>query len=88
MGLYRKKPVVIEAEQFREGQTLSSAFADAPISYTQDGKLIVRTSEGMMIAEPGDWIIRGVEGEFYPCKQSVFEKTYEPADEPRAWYWA
>jgi|WetSurMetagenome_2_1015567.scaffolds.fasta_scaffold1555532_1 hypothetical protein len=38
------------------------------------------TLEGMMAAEPGDWIIRGVKGEFYPCKPDIFAATYEPAD--------
>jgi hypothetical protein len=40
----------------------------------------IRTLEGNMLATPGDWIIRGTEGEFYPCKPSVFERKYEPVD--------
>ena len=40
---------------------------------------IVKTLEGDMIARPGDWIITGVEGEKYPCKDEIFQKTYEPA---------
>lgn len=39
--------------------------------------LFIPTLEGLMLAEPGDWIIKGVEGELYPCKDSVFQKTYE-----------
>ena len=40
--------------------------------------LHIETLEGVMLAEPGDWIIRGVKGEFYPCKPDIFEATYEP----------
>jgi hypothetical protein len=42
-----------------------------------DGKLVIRTLEGDMKAEFGDWIIKGVQGEFYPCKPDIFAKTYE-----------
>jgi hypothetical protein len=40
--------------------------------------IVIETLEGTMIGEPGDWIIRGVNGEFYPCKPDIFAKTYEP----------
>lgn len=43
-----------------------------------DGNLFIPTLEGTMTASPGDWIIRGVKGEFYPCKPDIFEATYEP----------
>ena len=44
-----------------------------------DGHVIaIDTLEGEMHADPGDWIIRGVQGEFYPCKPDIFEATYEP----------
>lgn len=42
----------------------------------------IRTLEGTMRAEPMDWIIRGVKGEFYPCKPDIFAATYDPVDEP------
>ena len=42
--------------------------------------LKIQTLEGVMVARFGDWIIRGVQGEFYPCKPEIFEATYEPAD--------
>lgn len=42
--------------------------------------LFIETLEGTMRCDPGDWIIRGVSGEFYPCKPDIFEKTYEPAE--------
>lgn len=43
------------------------------------GTLDIPTLEGMMTAQPGDWIIRGIKGELYPCKPDIFEMTYEPA---------
>jgi hypothetical protein len=58
---FRKKPVVIEAYQ---------------IGLDEDEQLI-ETLEGSMKASPGDWIIKGVEGEMYPCKPSIFRQTYE-----------
>ncbi len=45
------------------------------------GFVLIATLEGVMQAKPEDWIIRGVQGEFYPCKPDVFAATYEPADE-------
>lgn len=45
-----------------------------------DGALLIATREGVMHASEGDWIIRGVQGEFYPCKPDIFAATYEPAD--------
>lgn len=45
-----------------------------------DGTLAIDTLEGTMVASPGDWIIRGVTGEYYPCKPDVFNKTYEKAE--------
>lgn len=44
------------------------------------GELLIATLEGVMRAGIGDWIIRGVAGEFYPCKESIFTATYEPAE--------
>ena len=88
---YRKKPVVIEA--MRTDGTLDAARRIEAWStnvvrrarYHQDrgtcDEMEVRTLEGTMRAEPGDWIIRGVQGEFYPCKPDIFDATYEPVDE-------
>jgi hypothetical protein len=45
------------------------------------GDLVVKTLEGRHLASPGDWIIRGVKGELYPCKPDIFAMTYEPVDE-------
>ena len=46
----------------------------------RDGRLMIATLEGVMHANLGDWIIKGVQGEFYPCKPDIFEATYEPAE--------
>ena len=86
MALYRKKPVVIEA------QRLSRNFFDQVVAFigvenivnsgsgefAEDSCYIeIKTLEGVMTAGEGDWIIRGVKGEFYPCKPDIFAATYE-----------
>jgi hypothetical protein len=81
--LYRKKPVVIEAIQFdgtMPSVTEISQWSDATIDIGQDmslDKLFIPTLEGMMTASVGDYIIKGLQGEFYPCKPDIFEKSYE-----------
>jgi hypothetical protein len=84
---FRKKPVEIEAVQLtREGFAAARDFVPldsfAGGGEGPDGRafLEIRTLEGTMRADEGDWIIRGVAGEFYPCKPDVFAKTYEPAE--------
>lgn len=82
MGLYRKKPVVIEAFEFRAGEQRSEVAPDVVagvVRYTEGGTMLIKTLEGVMEAQPGDWIIKGVKGEFYPCKPDIFAATYEPA---------
>lgn len=49
-------------------------------AYQTDVELIIETLEGKMHASPGDWIITGVQGEQYPCKPDIFEKTYTPVN--------
>ncbi len=81
MALYRKKPVVIEAEQFTGGKVsadLVLKFCPEAIWHFNHDTLSIRTLEGTMSAVKGDWIIKGVKGEFYPCKPDIFEATYEP----------
>ncbi len=84
MTFYRKKPVVIEALQFTgnnffeiakfigHGEEILSNLdlhdTDAPV---------IRTLEGSMATSIGDWVIKGVKGEFYPCKNDIFKLTYE-----------
>lgn len=87
---FRKKPVVIEAMQFdghnyREIQGWAHAGLppEANSIIVWDGfTMTVRTLEGPLHAATGDWIIKGVKGEFYPCKSDIFAATYEPVDEP------
>lgn len=85
MGMYRKKPVVIEALRWDGtnvdailGLALASASLRRPYSNTNKS-LIIETLEGEMTASLGDWIIKGVKGEIYPCKPDIFDATYEPA---------
>ena len=86
MAKYRKRPVVIEAMRL-DGSTVrvaewmtenGCAFRTNthPTDSTLD-EVIIPTLEGEMRADPGDYIIRGVQGEFYPCKPDIFEATYE-----------
>lgn len=80
MPLFRKKPVVIEAVQFRAGEQAGELAADVVagrVRYPEDGTMLIDTLEGVMTAQPGDWIIRGVKGELYPCKPDIFAATYE-----------
>lgn len=81
MPKFRKKPVVIEAIRFRSGEQPCEFANDViagNIRYPEDGTMLIRTLEGTMTATSGDWIIRGVNGELYPCKPDIFAKTYEP----------
>lgn len=83
MAKYRKKPVVIEAELFTEAtkdRCYNFVTCNRYADFNADGKptLRIQTLEGDMIANLGDWIIKGVKGEFYPCKADIFEATYEP----------
>jgi len=76
MAKYRKKPVVIEAVQYDGTFPLAFLNGDERVRGCGDYLEIV-TLEGVMRANIGDWIIRGVAGELYPCKPSIFEATYE-----------
>jgi hypothetical protein len=80
MPKFRKKPVVIEAIQFTGDNAYAIANVFVDMSYsTLNGQFKITTLEGDHLASPGDWIIKGVKGEFYPCKPDIFEQTYEPA---------
>ena len=83
---YRKKPVVIEAMQLPAIDDEPSPelidwlhAADREWESDRDGGIAITALEGVMRADPGDWIIKGVQGEMYPCKPDIFEATYEPA---------
>lgn len=91
MAQYRKKPVVIEAirndgawppivawlEAIGIGGMAFQPGETPPITGAGNGVLHIHTLEGTMRAEQGDWIIRGVKGEFYPCKPDIFAATYD-----------
>lgn len=91
MATYVKKPLEIEAfrwtgddEQDSEPKWIVEEIARGEISFryagTSECEMVIRTLEGDMTAKPGDYIIRGIEGELYPCKASVFEASYDPVD--------
>lgn len=86
---YTKKPVTIEAVQFDGSSSgigeikawiATGAHQRGQIRTQDSGRVLeIETLEGVMTAQPGDWIIKGVKGEFYPCKPDIFAATYEPA---------
>jgi hypothetical protein len=89
---YRKKPVVIDAVQWTGANVDEVAgFMLTKASLRRrdcvgpsgglmpGGALLIETIEGTMTAQPNDWIIKGVQGEFYLCKPDIFEATYEAA---------
>ncbi|WP_237558684.1 hypothetical protein [Enterococcus hirae] len=90
---YRKKPVVIEAFKLNSRGLIGEEWFWDAVSenriiiynfgknYPQDAWCEIKTLEGVMVAKTGDYIIRGVEGEIYPCKPDIFEKTYEVASQ-------
>lgn len=87
MAKYRKKPVIVEAYQLPTLEEESDEFLIwldtvglENFTSERDGCLGIHTLEGTMIASPGDWIIQGVKGEFYPCKPDIFAATYEPVE--------
>ena len=87
MAKYRKRPVVIEAEQYDGMDPLGTAERIGEPLYAEVGDsgiaLYVQTLEGPLRVSPGDWIITGVKGEKYPCKPDIFEATYERAADGR-----
>lgn len=77
---YRKKPVVIEAVRYQNQWQLHRAFPDIKISIWLKGTqtvVILDTLEGKMEISEWDYIIKGIKGEYYPCKPDIFEETYE-----------
>ena len=93
MPKFRKRPVVIDAWPFEGSYESYAAIPSGGMcqwkivgggSKSQSlkrGVIDVQTLEGVMRAEPGDYIIRGITGEFYPCKLDIFEATYEAVEE-------
>lgn len=94
MGTYVKKPLEIEAfrwtgddEQDSEPKWIVEAITRGEVSFryagTSECEMVIRTLEGDMTAKLGDYIIRGIEGELYPCKASIFEASYDKVDAGR-----
>jgi hypothetical protein len=89
-GKFRKKPVVIEAMPYdgtvgAGGEIVDWVKRSDPpgtigVVLTDISALYIETLEGRRRVAPGDWVIRGVQGEFYPCKSDIFAATYEPAE--------
>jgi len=81
MAKYRKKPVVIEAIQFFDNTDclceLAEFMGSVKASYENKPQVLIETLEGTMAVNEGDYIIKGINGEFYPCKPDIFHKTYE-----------
>ena len=74
---FRKKPVIIEAVQWT-----SENLSEVQEFYRKESiligdRIVIETLEGVMYASIGDWIIKGIKGEFYPCKPDIFDATYE-----------
>ena len=74
---YRKKPVVIEAIRFTTVEALKKAFPDIFVYKKYKKKVVIQTLEGEIVISKGDYIIKGIKGEYYPCKPDIFEDTYE-----------
>jgi hypothetical protein len=77
----RKKPIEVEGEQIDDYNIkYLSSWCGGIVKFREDNLtpyIMIPTLEGSMRAEKGDWIIKGVNGEFYPCKDSIFKKTYD-----------
>lgn len=87
---FRKKPVVIEAKQFNGNNAAELIqwahmglpdLANSIVTRDYENILTIRTLEGYMACIKGDWLIKGVKGEFYPCKPDIFDATYEKVEE-------
>jgi len=84
MPKFRKKPVVIEAVQWtgNNHEEMEKFIPNTILAKKNaEEELAIGTLEGVMTASKNDWIIKGVHGEYYPCKPDIFEKTYEQVDD-------
>lgn len=91
MSKWRKKPVVIEAfkwtggpDQTEDPEWIVEAIREGKVQFVPlelgGTAMMIETLEGDMLACSGDWVIRGIKGEMYPCKPDIFEATYEAAE--------
>lgn len=81
--LYRKRPVVIEAVEFKTDRSNIGELIDFLIvgkvhHIIKQAGIVIRTLEGDMMAEPGDFVVKGIKSEFYPVKPGIFAGSYEP----------
>jgi hypothetical protein len=84
---FRKKPVVISAVQWtgENFEAVTEFLGDDFVGASRGpgfDEIVIQTLEGGITASLGDWVIRGVKGEHYPCKPDIFEATYEPVESP------
>jgi hypothetical protein len=84
MGKYRKIPSIIEAEQFtyeNKDRCLNFVTCNTSPGFDEKGQPIlkIQTLAGIMTVSIGEWVIKGIQGEFYPCAPDIFEATYEKA---------
>jgi hypothetical protein len=84
MAEFVKRPIQIEAVQW-DGENIEEVtrlqLEGSPVLTFSGDNVLVETREGTMMADLGDWIIRGIAGEIYPCKPEIFEATYEPVED-------
>lgn len=79
---YVKKPVIVEAVKYTgQNKNEIESFVGKELTQRLDGSLQIETLEGIMCASVGDYVIKGVSGEFYPCKPIIFNKTYDLAEQ-------
>lgn len=81
---FQKKPIVIEAMPYDGTYQSGNAileWADSTVGRSDLVNLSIKTLEGKLTVSPGDWVIKGIAGEFYPCKPDIFRETYEPVEE-------
>ena len=90
MTKFRKKPIVIEVVQWFPNIEVDGVYAhrERYSAYPENnytGKIVglIKTLEGTMEVSPGDWVITGVNGEKYPCKPDIFEKTYDLVEDEK-----
>lgn len=81
MAKYRKKPIVIEAVRYEDTtEGIAAVLRFCPGAALFPDHITIKTREGTMRADLGDYIIRGIQGEFYPCEPDIFEATYEAVE--------
>ena len=77
MSFFKKKAIIIEARQYTRNGLEAEQVAKWCKGDQVDEGIIIHTLEGDHLGNYGDWIIKGVKGEFYPCKPDIFKETYE-----------